>query len=78
MFNLFWMEESTGDSLYMFKLYKCFDSNDNRNIYGMYNDNNYGGIFPPVALVFNYSPINGFMCKYAYHFNEWQKEEKIF
>ena len=44
----------------------------------MYNDNNYGGIFPPVALVFNYSPINGFMCKYAYHFNEWQKEEKIF
>lgn len=75
MFDLFWMEESTGSSLYIFQLEKYSNDTDKRTIYGMYNDYNYDSIFPPVALAFNYSLINDFMREWAYHFNERQKKE---
>lgn len=75
MFDLFWMKEDTANSLYVFQLEKYTDNNDNRIIYGKYNDFNYGNIFPPVALAFNYSLVNDFMREWAYHFNERQKKE---
>lgn len=75
MFDLFWMEEATANSLYIFQLEKYTDNDDNRIIYGKYNDFNYDSIFPPVALAFNYSLVNDFMREWAFHFNERQKKE---
>lgn len=65
MFDLFWMEEATANSLYVFQLEKYTDNNDNRIIYGKYNDFNYGNIFPPGVLAFNYSLVNDFMREWA-------------
>lgn len=75
MFGLFWMEELTGNSLYIFQLEKYYNNTDERTIYDMYNDYNYDSIFPPVALTFNYRLINDFMFELAYHFNDRQKKE---
>ncbi len=75
MFDLFWMEESMGGSLFVFQLEKYSDKDDNRSIHGKYNDYNYESIFPPVALAFNYSLINDFMREWAFRFNELQKKE---
>ena len=75
MFDLFWMEEATGNSLYVFQLDKYSDSEDKHTIYGKFNDYYYDSIFPPVALAFNYSLINDFMREWAYHFEERQKKE---
>lgn len=38
MFGLFWMEESTGNSLYIFQLEKYYNNTDERTIYDIYND----------------------------------------
>ena len=73
MFDLFWMEESTANLLYVFQLEKYSDTDDSRIIYGKYNDYNYDSIFPTVALAFNYSLINDLMREWAYHFDERQK-----
>lgn len=38
MFDLFWMEETTANSLYVFQLEKYSDTDDNRIIYRKYNE----------------------------------------
>ncbi len=58
MIDLFWMEESIGTSLYVFQLEKYNDKADERTVYGMVNDYKYGGVFPPVALAFNYNGLS--------------------
>ncbi len=41
----------------------------------MFNDYQYDGVFPPVAMAFNYNKINDFMREWAIHFQERQKKE---
>lgn len=38
MFDLFWIEEATANSLYVFQLEKYSDTDDNRIIYRKYNE----------------------------------------
>lgn len=75
MFDLFWMEELVGSSLYIFQLEKYNDKNDKRVVHGMVNDYNYKGVFPPVALAFDYNLANDFMREWAIRFNELSNKE---
>ena len=36
----------------------------------MYNDYQYGGVFPPIAIALNYNQINDFMREWAIRFQE--------
>lgn len=75
MLDFFWLEESMSGSLYIFQLQKYNDKEDERIAHGMFNDYQYDGVFPPVALAFNYNKINDFMREWAFHFQERQKKE---
>jgi len=75
MLDLFWMEELVGSSLYIFQLEKYNDKNDKRIVHGKVNDYNYNGVFPPVALAFDYNLANDFMREWAIRFNELSKKE---
>ncbi len=70
MMNLFWLEETLGGSLYIFQLQKYNDKADQRIAHGMFNDYQYDGIFPPVAIALNYNLINDFMREWAIRFQE--------
>lgn len=75
MMDLFWMEESAGTSLYVFQLEKYNDKTDERTVYGMVNDYQYSGVFPPIALAFDYSLVNDFMREWAIRFKELSDKE---
>lgn len=75
MMDFFWLEESVQGALYIFQLQKYNDKEDSRIAYGMFNDYQYDGVFPPVAMAFNYNKINDFMREWAIHFQERQKKE---
>lgn len=75
MMDFFWLEETMTGSLYIFQLQRYNDKSDIRIAHGMFNDYQYDGVFPPVALALNYNKINDFMREWAYHFNERQKKE---
>lgn len=75
MMDFFWLEESMGGSLYIFQLQRYNDKEDTRIAHGMFNDYQYDGVFPPVALAFNYNKINDFMREWAFHFDERQKKD---
>lgn len=75
MCDLFWLEDSAGASLYVFQLEKYNDKADERTVYGKVNDAQYGGVFPPVALAFDYSLVNDFMREWAIHFKELSSKE---
>ena len=75
MMDFFWLEENMGGSLYIFQLQRYNDKDDIRIAHGMFNDYQYDGVFPPVALALNYNKINDFMREWAYHFSERQKKE---
>lgn len=70
MMNFFWLEESMGGSLTVFTLEKYSDKDDPRVVYGKYNDYQYGGVFPPVAIALNYNQINDFLREWAYYFEK--------
>lgn len=70
MMNFFWLEELVGDSFYVFQLQKYNNKDDNRIAHGMYNDYQYNGVFPPVAIALNYNQINDFMREWAIRFQE--------
>ena len=53
MMNFFWLEESVSGSLYISQLQKYNDKADNRIVHGSYNDCQYDGIFPPVAIEYS-------------------------
>ena len=75
MANFFWLEELIGDSIYVFQLQKYNDKSDKRSVYGMFNDYQYDGIYPPVAIALNYTLINDFMREWAFRFQELQSKE---
>lgn len=75
MMNFFWLEESMGGSLTVFTLEKYSDKDDQRAVYGKYNDCQYGGVFPPVAIALNYNQINDFMREWAYYFEKRRSGE---
>ena len=75
MVDLFWLEETMKGSLHVFQLQKYDDKNDNRVVYGMYNNHQYNGIFPPVALAIDYNMVNDFMREWAIRFQELSNEE---
>ena len=75
MMNFFWLEETVGDSLYVFQLQKYNDKYDKRIAHGMYNDYQYNGVFPPVAIALNYNKINDFMREWAIRFQELADNE---
>lgn len=75
MLDFFWLEEEVSGSLYIFQLQKYNDKSDNRIAYGMYNNYQYGGIFPPVAIALNYNKINDFMREWAIRFQELTNKE---
>lgn len=72
MMDFFWLEESMSGSLYIFQLQKYNNKEDNRVAHGMFNDYHYDGVFPPVAMAFNYNLINDFMREWAIRFDELQ------
>ena len=75
MMNFFWLEELVGDSINIFQLQKYNDKTDERIAYGMYNDYQYDGVFPPVAIALNYNLINDFMREWAFRFGELKRKE---
>lgn len=76
MMDFFWLEETMSGSLYIFQLQRYNNKDDVRIAHGMlFNDYQYDGVFPPVALALNYNKINDFMREWAYHFNERQKKK---
>jgi len=75
MMNFFWLEELLGDSMYIFQLQKYNDKEDSRIAYGMFNDYQYDGVFPPVAIALNYNMINDFMREWAFRYQELQNKE---
>ena len=75
MMDFFWLEESMSGSLYIFQLQKYNDKEDDRIAHGMFNDYQYDGVFPPIAMAFNYNKINDFMREWAIHFQERQRKE---
>jgi len=74
MMNFFWLEELLCDSMYVFQLQKYNDKEDKRIAYGMYNDYQYDGVFPPVAIALNYNLINDFMREWAFRFQELREK----
>lgn len=70
MMDFFWLEESVSGSIYIFQLQKYNDKMDNRVAHGMYNDHQYGGVYPPVAIALNYNMVNDFMREWAIRFQE--------
>lgn len=75
MLHFFWLEEIVGNSMCIFQLEKYNDKNDERLAHGMYNDYQYYGIFPPVAIALNYNLVNDFMREWAIRFNEKRNKE---
>lgn len=75
MMDFFWLEEMVGDSICVFQLQKYNDMADPRMAHGMYNDCQYDGIFPPVAIALNYNQINDFMREWAIRFQELKKKD---
>jgi len=75
MMNFFWLEELLGDSMYIFQLQKYNDKEDSRIAYGMFNDYQYDGVFPPVAIALNYNMINDFMREWAFRYQELRNKE---
>lgn len=70
MMDFFWLEESVSGSIYIFQLQKYNDNADNRIAYGMHNDYQYDGVYPPVAVALNYNMVNDFMREWAMRFQE--------
>ena len=77
MHELFWLEEISAGSFYIFQLEKYFDRNDEKTIQGSINEYNYNndGFYPPVAIVMNWSMINEFMREWATRFRELKAGE---
>ncbi|MCD8377518.1 MAG: helix-turn-helix domain-containing protein [Candidatus Gastranaerophilales bacterium] len=75
MMDLFWLEESVGETMYIFQLEKYNDRDDPRIVHGKFNDYNFVGGYPPVALAFNYNLINDFMREWATRYSELKKKE---
>lgn len=75
LMNFFWLEEATGGSLYIFQLEKYNDKEDKRIAHGQFNDYQYDGIFPPVAIAINYNLVNDFLREWAIRFQELKNQE---
>ncbi len=75
MFDMFWLEEIAGFSLYVFQLEKYEDEDDRRIVHGKVNCDKFWGVYPPVALAFNYPLINDFMREWAIRFKEFSNGE---
>jgi transcriptional regulator with XRE-family HTH domain len=75
MEELFWLEELTGCSLNIFPLEKYNDKDDERVMFGKYNDCNYAGGLPPIAIVLDYPLVNEFMTEWATRYSEYRAKE---
>lgn len=74
MQEFFWLEEMSAGYLYVFQLERYNNNEDERIVFGSYNDYNLKSSFPPIAIALDYNLVNDFMAEWAIRCKEYRSK----
>ena len=75
MQNLFWLEELSSVSLFVYPLERYSDKTDNVIVTGKYNSYNFPSVSPPIGIAMSYNIVNNFMNEWAIRKEELQSSK---